>query len=96
VSLFPNYATPLGFEQLAAVSTATGFTAIPAGSTYAMVTVSAPVRYRSDGTPPTASLGVLLPANPAEPYQLAGGTLLASIKFIPVSGTATINAEFYK
>ncbi len=91
MSHFPNYAQPLGFEQLSAFSAATGFTAIPAGTGYAMLTVSGEaVRYRSDGTAPTASVGVLLPINPGEPYQLAGGLLLANVKFIPVSDTATV------
>lgn len=50
------------------------------------------VRYRDDGTDPTASVGILI----ASAAQLQYFGTLSAIKFIATSGTATLDVGFYK
>lgn len=99
MSLFPNLATTTGFQILSAFSTATKLT-VPPGATYALFSVETnAVRYRSDTTAPTASIGVYLPVSTGTPgllFQLSGGDVLNNVQFIPVTGSATINIEYYK
>jgi hypothetical protein len=74
------------------VSTATSLT-VPTGATVAQICVeSATVRYRDDGSAPTASSGV--PVLAGSCFQYAGP--LASIQFIAAAGSPTIDVAFYK
>ena len=54
----------VGFETVTVAATAIGFTAATIGrANYALVTVeTAPIRWRADGTDPTASVGHLVAA----------------------------------
>ncbi len=85
---------PLGYEQLSG----TGVLAltVPAGAKMAAVTVSGnPVRYRDDGTDPDATHGVTLPVTTAGlPFEYAGR--LSAIRFIPTTGTATLDVLYYR
>jgi hypothetical protein len=76
-----------------AVTTATSLT-VPAGAKYAFVTVEGgSVRYRVDGTAPTATVGTLLTVG--QQLQYAGN--LSTIKFIDATGsTGTIDVDYYK
>jgi hypothetical protein len=95
--ILPNYAYPLGVVQLSAFSTATGLTDVPAGTATMVFSVEGePVRYRDDGTAPTATVGVLLPVTTGEPYVYISPIGIRSIQFIPTTGSATINAAFYR
>jgi hypothetical protein len=66
--------------------------------------VSTPIRYasaatvfRSDGTPPTAAIGVFLPVSSTTlPFIVMGAQLLAAVRFIPTTGSATLNVEYYR
>ena len=50
---------PVGFEQLAITSLAQALTSIPANANKAIMTVEdATLRYRDDGTDPTATVGL--------------------------------------
>lgn len=91
--------TPLGFQQLSSLSASAGLTA-PAGATLAMICVeNQAIRYRDDGTPPTASVGM-----PAAPYlslisqpncfQYSGS--LSGILFIEQNPGASIDVSYYK
>ena len=90
------------FEQITVAGTAVGFTAAtiaPSGATntpatMATVTVeTAPVRYRTDGTAPTASVGTLL--NIGDRITVWGQGDVAAIQFIRTTGTsATIDCEY--
>ena len=92
VSSAPYSYTPQGYEQMTSLGTATGFTTIPANAKYAFITVSgAIVRYRDDGTAPTASLGVPIPIN----TQLQYFGNLSAIEFIQESAGAVLDVAFY-
>ncbi len=90
---------PLGFCQIpaealaSAVNLSTACT-IPAGATMAWLQAeSANVRYRDDGTAPTASIGSLvLSGNPGIFYP---GTLSA-LQFIAASGSPVLDVAFYR
>lgn len=94
----PYIYTPLGCGQLATFSTATFLSAvsggIPAGATMALLSVETNnVRYRDDGIAPTSSVGTPLAAGlSAWPYSGS----LSAIKFIPTTGSATVDVCFYK
>lgn len=73
------------------VATATSLT-VPTGATIAQICVeTAGVRYRDDGTAPTASSG--MPVPPGTCFQYAGP--LSSIQFIAQSGSPTIDVLYY-
>lgn len=89
---------PLGYQQITSLGTAVGLT-IPAGATHAFVNAEvANVRWRDDGTAPTASVGMLLEAEqssvPAVDLFYAG--TLSQIKFIAVSGSPKLNISYYR
>lgn len=98
VTIAPYVYTPLGCGQLASFSTATLLSSvsggIPAGATLASLSVELnAVRYRDDGTAPTAGIGTPLSvATMAWPYTAS----LGSIQFIPETGSATVDVCFYK
>jgi hypothetical protein len=92
----PALAVPLGYCQLsvtAAVLVSTCSGGIPAGATFAWITPeTAAIRWRDDGTAPSATVG-----NPvAAGQQLVYGGLLASLQVVAQSGTSTVNVAFYR
>lgn len=82
----------LGFQALTVSSSAVGFTK-PVGASFALIrSETADVRWRDDGTNPTATVGALLAANESLEYD---GPLDA-IKFIRTGGTdATLGIHYY-
>lgn len=82
----------LGYRQLTTLSSAVGFTDIPQGATLALIVPETQnVRWRDDGTDPTASVGMPI---------FVGGSLsydgdFNKIKFIEVTASAKINVSFY-
>lgn len=86
-----GYAEPAGYVQITC-ATATGLT-VPDFAKYALIQPEAQnVRWRDDGTNPTAAIGQIIVANDTLVYS---GKLTA-IKFIEVTGTAKVNVTFYK
>ena len=84
---------PLGYQQLSGISVATALT-IPAGAAKALISVETNnVRWRDDGTAPTATVGQLLKTTDPELLYLDGG--LGAMQFIPVTSTATVNVTYY-
>lgn len=84
--------TPLGFQQLSVSNTAVGFTP-PAGATYCAFEVETnAVRWRDDGTNPTASVGFLQ----APPDKWTYASSLTALKFIRASADATVDISCYK
>jgi hypothetical protein len=82
----------LGYQQITSLGSSTALT-VPAGATTAYITAEAQaVRYRDDGTAPTATVG----------QPLAVGTLLiytgplANIRFIEQTSGAKLNISYYK
>ena len=86
---------PLGYQQLTAtqLSSAQGLTP-PAGAEVALISVEvAAVRWRDDGTPPTSSVGMILP-NGLAPFEYSGR--LSAIQFIAATGSPLVNVAYYK
>jgi hypothetical protein len=90
----PSINPPAGpSEFITDLSAAVGFSQIPAGALFAVVQAETQnVRYRDDGTDPTASVGMLLIANTAMRYE---GDL-TKIKFKETSASAKLNVSYYK
>lgn len=85
---------PLGYQQITALSSAQGL-AVPAGTKLILIQPEAQaVRWRDDGTAPTATVG----------YPLAVGSELrytctpdgqAALKFIEQTASAKLNVTYY-
>lgn len=81
----------LGYQQITDVSAAVGLT-VPAGATEALIVGTAQaVRWRDDGTNPTATVGIPLAVNTLFEYR---GNL-AAIKFIESAAGAVLNISYY-
>ena len=82
----------LGYQQITNLSGAVGFT-VPAGCvTINVQAESQNVRYRDDGTNPTASVGMQLPAGAIVPISAAN---FSSMKFIEEAASAKLNISCY-
>jgi hypothetical protein len=80
----------MGYQQI----TGSGVMTLtpPAGATTALISVSAnAIRWRDDGTNPTASVG--MPVAVGQEWQYAGP--LAALAIIAQSGSATIDIAYY-
>lgn len=86
------YVSPLGYAQITP-TVATGLTP-PAQTNYAVIVCETfQCRWRDDGTDPTASVGMLLPAGT---YMTYTGNLKA-LKFIDTSaGACKVNISYYE
>lgn len=81
----------LGYEQITSLSAAASLT-IPTGATMALITPETEgVRWRDDGTDPTASVGMPIAAGAYFTYD---GDL-KSIRFIEQTASAKINVSYY-
>ncbi len=90
-------ATPVGYQQFAAgaVDTAQGLT-IPTNKpqrpTYAIITaVTQAIRWRDDGTAPTATVGMPVAVN--SPFVYNGD--LSAIRIIASTAGAEVNVSYY-
>lgn len=86
---------PAGYEQVTVSSTAVGLTP-PAGASRAVCVVEAqPLRYREDGTDPTATVGFLAVATTV--FELPSKTAIDNFKAIRDGGTdAVLSVNYYK
>ena len=83
---------PLGYQQITVLTSAVGFTSPPKGANRAMlICTGQDVRWRDDGTNPTATVGFLLTTGINYIYE---GDLEA-IKFIQSAATAVLNISYY-
>lgn len=81
----------LGYQQITSLSSATGLT-IPLGTTLALIVPETQnVRWRDDGTDPTASVGMPIFVGASLSYD---GDL-NRIKFIESTAGATLNICYY-
>lgn len=96
---------PLGYCQITSLVTAKTLTtancssgSVPNGAVIAEVCVeTAGVRYRDDGTSPTASVGVPVIPSATSPLCYAYAIIpLTAVQFIAVSGSPVVNVSFYK
>jgi hypothetical protein len=92
VAISDKRLTPMGYQQIDDVSAAVGL-AVPSGADRALIQVLGQnVRWRDDGTDPTASVGMRRAAGD-ELFYTAD---LAAIKFIEEAAGAEINVVYYK
>ena len=83
--------TPLGFQQITGLSAAKSLT-VPTGATYAIISPGAQaVRWRDDGTAPTATVG--MPIAVGTNFTYSGS--LAAIQFIEQTASAVLNVSYY-
>lgn len=88
----PNNLTPMGYQQITSLSAATGLT-VPTGATLALIQAeSQNVRWRDDGTNPTASVGMYIVVDTVLSYT----GKLSAIKFIQTAASATLNIAYYR
>jgi len=89
----PTFLSPLAYQQYTSLSTATSLSAVPARAATALICVeTAAVRWRDDGTAPTASVG--MPLSAGQCMQYFG--MLSAIQFIAQSGSPVLDVSFYK
>ncbi len=91
------YNDTFAFEALSVAGTAVGFTAATYAGAYGAIgrLEGAQIRYRTDGTAPTASVGTIV--NPGDVIKIKGSRDLQAIKFIRTGGTsATLSTEFLR
>jgi hypothetical protein len=83
---------PLGYLKVSSLSAAAGLT-VPASANRALMRVEGQsIRWRDDGTDPTASEGVLL--SPGQAFMYDG--VLTSFKAIEIVASATLYVSFYR
>lgn len=81
----------LGYQQITSLSAAAGLT-IPTGATMALIIPETQaVRWRDDGTAPTASVG--MPVAVGESLNYDGD--LSRIRFIEQTASAKLNISYY-
>jgi hypothetical protein len=85
----------VGYQQITSLASATNLIVPTAtgGAVWALICVeTANVRWRDDGTAPTASVGQ--PVSAGQCFQYAGP--LPSIQFIAQSGSPVVNVSYYR
>lgn len=87
--------TPLGHQQITAATLATAQTlTVPTGAVYALIqavsSTGIKVRWRDDGTAPTATVGMQLGSD----MWYVGD--LAALKFIREAAGVTLEVSYYK
>lgn len=81
----------LGYQQITSLSAATGLT-VPQGATLALIVPETQnVRWRDDGTNPTASVGMPIFVGASLSYD---GDF-NKIRFIETTASATLNVSYY-
>lgn len=85
-------ARPLGYQQLTSMTSATPLTVPPGANAALLVAEAQNVRFRDDGTAPTATVGQLL--KPADPNLFYTGAL-GALQFIAATGGAILNVTYY-
>ncbi len=82
---------PLGYQQITSLSTVKTLT-VPAGTSYALIQCETQaVRWRMDGTDPTASVGMRLAVGEELRLDAAFGT----IEFIEEAASAKLNVQYF-
>jgi hypothetical protein len=83
----------VGYQQITSLSSAASLTVPTEGAAFAVVQPeSQAVRYRQDGTNPTAGVGMQLAVGAS--VMFTGD--LSRIKFIETAASAKLNVEYWK
>jgi len=83
---------PNGYEQVTSLSSATGLT-VPDGTSLVLAQAETQsVRWRDDGTNPSATVGMIIAAGDVLSYT--GDA--KSLKFIETAASAKLNVSYYK
>lgn len=89
MTMFPQRYVPLGF--VSGSPTVATTLSVPAGATHALISaITGAAFFRDDGTAPTATAGISIPAGTT--FEYSGN--LAQIQIIQATGT--LNVSFYK
>lgn len=82
---------PKGYQKITSLSSSTALT-VPTGARLALIVAETQaVRWRDDGTAPTATVGV--PLATGTPLTYDGD--LTAVRFIEQTGSAAINVSYY-
>jgi hypothetical protein len=88
----PDNLTPMGYQQIALSTTSVSTLTVPAGARIAVIQAEGgTVRWRDDGTAPTASVGMILSQNSELDYDGS----LSSIQLIAVVAGALADVSYY-
>lgn len=83
----------LGYTQITNLAAAVGLGTIPAGTeTVVLQSETQNVRYRDDGTNPTAAVGMILVTNTLYTFTIAQ---IARMVVIEAAASAKLNISFY-
>ena len=83
-----------GYQQITTITTSTALT-VPSNASWAMIQCEAqPVRWRDDGTAPTATVGMMMAVGDILIYD---GTIpnLTALRFIESTVGAKLNVSYY-
>lgn len=88
------YSDCVGFQQISSLAASTGLT-VPATARFCWVQCeNANVRFRLDGTAPTASVGqILYDGDP--PLSLENAAAMAAARFIAAGGSPKLNVHYF-
>lgn len=87
-----EYLKAKGYQQITSLATSVALT-VPVGTSLALIQAQAQdVRWRDDGTDPTATVGMILSAGQTLEYDAAD---LAVVEFIQTAASATLNISYY-
>jgi hypothetical protein len=90
--MMDSVASPIGFKQITNLATAVGVGTVPPGTQVALINAEeADIRWRDDGTDPTSTVGMLLPAGQTLTYIGP----IEKIRFIQVDSGAILNITTY-
>ncbi len=83
---------PLGYQQITDVGAAAALTVPPGANVAVIVAEAQDVRWRDDGTPPTAAIGMAL----VKGVELQYSGDLSRIQFIEAAAGAVLNVAYYR
>lgn len=87
----PGPLTPKGYQQITSLSSAASLT-VPSGATCAILQPETQsIRWRDDGTNPTASVGIVLAAGESLFYTGS----LSALRAIETAASAKLNISYY-
>lgn len=88
-----GYLEPAGYVQLTSISSATALSSIPTGVKLTLIQAeSQAVRWRDDGSNPTASAGMVIAAGDTLVYN--GNP--SALKVIETTASAKVNVSYYR